>query len=246
MAFSVFVAFVAGAVTTLSPCVLPLLPVLLASGLHQGRLRPLGIGLGFVLAFAAATLALSTAVRVLGISPDATRQAAAALLAAAGIVLAVPWLGHRFEIWSAALLPAPSSAPRTGFGGGLALGAALGVAWTPCVGPLMAAVMTLALNAQVTAAAAAIALAFATGAAVPMTAIAVGGQRVSNKFRWFQRNASGVRIAIGLVFLATAGAILSGTDRLIQAELLDLFPEWERLLTDWEPQAPSLELPVSQ
>lgn len=236
MSWTVPVAFLAGGVTTLSPCVLPLLPILLSTGLQQGRLRPLGVALGFIGAFSATTLALSAAVRVLGVPPDIHRSASVVLLVLFGLILAVPALGHRFELWSARLLPSPSGPPAQGLLGGLALGAALGLAWTPCVGPIMAAVITLALNEQVTAGAVAITLAFAAGSAIPMAALVLGGQSMSRRLRWFQRHATALRTGMGILLLATAAALFIGADRQIQSLLLQWFPAWETALTGWEPK----------
>ncbi|MDP3178455.1 MAG: hypothetical protein Q8M76_11175, partial [Spirochaetaceae bacterium] len=90
MAILAFFAFVSGLATIASPCVLPLLPVVLAGGIEGGPRRPLGIAAGFAASFAFFTLALSAIVAATGISPDALRFAAAALVAAFGLVMLVP------------------------------------------------------------------------------------------------------------------------------------------------------------
>src|SRR5687767_14325056 len=149
MSWTPLLAFAAGGITTLSPCVLPLLPILLSSGLQGGACRPWGVLLGFIGAFSLTTLALAALVRIWDLPPDIHRSASAVLLLVFGLLLAVPALGHRFELWAARVLPQQGTNTRDGFLGGLALGAGLGLAWTPCVGPIMAAVITLALNEQV-------------------------------------------------------------------------------------------------
>ncbi len=237
MLWSALIAFAAGGITTLSPCVLPLLPILLSSSLQEGRWRPLGVMLGFIGAFSLTTLALAFLVRLWSLPPDIHRSLSVALLLLFGIVLAVPPLGHRFEAWAAQLLPATDGGEtRPGFWGGLLLGAALGLAWTPCVGPIMAAVITLALNEAVTLGAVIVTLSFSVGASLPMAAVLLGGSALSRRLRWFQRRSDGVRVVLGLLLLLTAGLIASGADRSIQAALLQAFPGWDRALTGWEPK----------
>jgi cytochrome c biogenesis protein CcdA len=228
-------------ITILSPCVLPLLPMILATAAQEGRARPLGVILGFVLAFAAATLALSTLVRTLGVPPEINRTASAVILAALGLVLLVPGLHTQFERLAGSLLartPAAGGAGN-GFGGGLAVGLGLGLAWTPCVGPIMASVITLALNQQVGPGAIAVTLAFALGTTLPMGAVLLGGRQLVLRLGWFQRNAGAIQSVFGAVLLVTALSIWLGWDRLAQIALLDRFPGWESLLTGWEPQPPA-------
>src|SRR5690606_14034480 len=94
---SIFFAFVAGLVTVLSPCVLPLLPVILANSAIGGRMRPLGIIIGFAVFFSGITLVLSLLVRNIGLSPEIHRTAAALIFIVMGLVLAVPFFKNTFE-----------------------------------------------------------------------------------------------------------------------------------------------------
>jgi cytochrome c biogenesis protein CcdA len=239
MLLSLTLAFVAGVITILSPCVLPLLPMILATATQEGKARPLGVILGFVVAFAAATLALSTLVRTLGVPPDVNRTISAVVLVVLGFVLVVPSLQLRFErLLGGVAGLAPAGAGSTGFGGGLVVGLGLGLAWTPCVGPIMASVITLALNQAVGPGAVAITLAFALGTALPMSAVLVGGRQLTRRLGWFQRNAGLIQRIFGLVLLVTGLAIWLGWDRSIQVALLEWFPGWEGLLTGWEPAPP--------
>lgn len=231
-------AFVAGLVTVLSPCVLPLLPVLMASAAGEGRARPLGVVVGFVGCFTLATLALGLAVRALGIPPDANRLVAGWLLVGLGLMLTVPVLGEAFErAASLAVGRLPASrrlAGADGFGGGLAAGCGLGLAWSPCVGPIMASVITLALNRQVGAEAVAVTLAFSLGTALPMAAAMLGGRRLLARFGTPRRNALAIRRGFGLLTLLVGLAILTGWDRQAQVALLTWFPNWDAALTGWE------------
>ena len=236
MALTIALAFVAGVITILSPCVLPLLPMILATATQEGKARPFGVILGFVVAFAAATLALSTLVRVLGVPPDVNRTISAVILFLLGLVLVVPGLQLRFERWTGSLAGRAPAAAGAGFGGGLVVGLGLGLAWTPCVGPIMASVITLALNQSVGPGAVAITLAFALGTALPMAAVLFGGRQLVRRLGWFQQHAAAIQTVFGVVLILTSLAIWLGWDRTIQVALLEWFPGWEGLLTGWEPQ----------
>lgn len=233
-------AFLAGVITVLSPCVLPLLPVILATAAQEGKARPIGVMVGFVGSFTLATLALSYLVRSLGLPPDINRLLAGYILILLGLVLAVPVLHDVFER-SVSLLVGRFSGDAVvqgnGFGGGLVVGSGLGLAWSPCVGPIMASVITLALNQEVDASAVLITLAFSLGTAIPMAAIIIGGHRAAKRLRWFQVNAKPIQQVLGLIMLLVGVAILAGWDRLIQVQLLTWFPNWEQSLTNWEPRA---------
>lgn len=234
---SVGFAFVAGVITVLSPCVLPLLPVLLAGTAQNGRRRPIGLIVGFVVSFSLATLALSALVRALGVPPDLNRLLAGTVLIGLGLVLVVPRLHLGFERLAgglAARVPGPSNS--SGFAGGLLTGAGLGLAWTPCVGPIMASVITLALNQQVDAAAIAVTLAFSLGTALPMAAIMVGGRSLTRRLGWFQTHATRIQQVLGVLVILTGLGIFLGWDREIQILLLTWFPGWEQALIGWEPR----------
>lgn len=240
--FMIGFAFLAGVITVLSPCVLPLLPVIFATATQEGKARPVGVIVGFVGSFTLATLSLSYLVRALGLSPDLNRILAATILILLGLILAVPPLQHGFERVASGLLarlPA-SQSQGNGFAGGLAVGAGLGLAWSPCVGPIMASVITLALNSQVGFGAIAVTLAFSLGTALPMAAIMVGGRALVNRLHWFQANASRIQHVLGAVLVLTGAAIFFGWDRAIQIQLLIWFPGWELALTGWEPKPSGL------
>lgn len=239
MLITIGFAFLAGVITVLSPCVLPLLPVIFATAAQKGRARPAGVMLGFVGSFTLATLTLSFLVRSLGLSPDLNRVLASAILIILGLVLAVPPLHQAFERLASGLVARVpvfgSRGKDDGFASGLAVGAGLGLAWSPCVGPIMASVITLALNQQVDAGAVAITLAFALGTAIPMAAVMIGGRKLVGRLRWFQTHGAKLQQIQGVVLALTGIAIFLGTDRAVQVALLEWFPGWEGVLTGWEP-----------
>lgn len=235
---SLFFAFIAGVVTILSPCVLPLLPVILATTTFEGRARPIGLIFGFTACFTIITLALSILVRQFSIPPDIHRTAAALIFIVMGLLLAVPMLKTCFEN-TASRLTGTYATQRggrstTGFSGGLIIGAGLGLAWTPCVGPIMAAVITLALNQETTLMSSAIAIAFSLGTALPMGIAVLLGSRFYSRIGILKRNSGRMQQAMGFTILLVGLAIWFGIDRLIQIELFKAFPGWESTLTGWE------------
>lgn len=236
MLLTIGFAFLAGVITVLSPCVLPLLPVILASATQQGRARPIGMILGFVGSFTVATLALSFLVRALGVPPDINRTLAGIILLLLGLVLAVPILHIAFERFAGSIAARAPAGQGNGFWGGVATGAGLGLAWTPCVGPIMASVITLAMNQAVDAGAVAVTLAFALGTALPMAAVMVGGRTLVQKLSWYQAHSARIQQVLGALLVLTGLAILFGWDRQIQILLLTWFPDWELALTGWEPK----------
>jgi cytochrome c biogenesis protein CcdA/thiol-disulfide isomerase/thioredoxin len=188
------IGFLAGVVTAISPCVLPVLPVLLAGG-ATGR-RPLRIIAGLVLSFTVFTLFAAWLLDKLGLPADFLRNLAIVLLFLVAATLLVPRLGELLE------RPfAPLTRHRAG-GGGFLLGASLGLVFVPCAGPVLAAVTVVAANNDVGFRALLLTLAYAAGAAVPMLLIALGGRELAGHLRAHARQlrvASG--IAIGLVAL---------------------------------------------
>lgn len=229
-------AFVAGVVTVLSPCVLPLLPVILASSANADRWRPAGLIIGFAVFFTGITLALSLLVRQFSIPPDVHRTAAALVFIAMGLVLAVPALKFRFEMIASSAISrlGVTRGGSQGFGGGLLTGAGLGLAWTPCVGPIMAAVITLALNQQTTLSSALTAISFSLGTALPMGLAVLLGQRLYSRIGFLKRNSARLQQVTGILILMVGVGIWLGFDRAIQVALFKVFPGWEPMLTGWE------------
>ena len=169
MLILIAIGFVAGIVTALSPCVLPVLPIVLAGG-ATGR-RPLAIVAGIVVSFTVFTLFAAWLLDLLGLPQDVLRNLAIALLLLMALTLLVPKVGE--------LLARPlQRLTRRGsgdHGGGFLLGASLGLVFVPCAGPVLAAVTFLAAQREFGIRTVALTLAYALGAALPMLAIALGG-----------------------------------------------------------------------
>jgi cytochrome c biogenesis protein CcdA/thiol-disulfide isomerase/thioredoxin len=203
-------AFLAGVITAISPCVLPVLPLLLTGGATStSRFRPLAIVAGVVVSFTAFTLAGAAILSALGLAEDLLRDLAIAAL----LVLAASLLSRRVA-W---LLERPFSflthrrvSPE---GNGLLLGMSVGLVFVPCAGPVLAAVTALAASGEVGVRIVFVTGAYALGAALPMLAIAVGGRRLTTGMRALRTHAEATRRTAGVVLGATAIAIALGADQ---------------------------------
>ena len=204
------IGFVAGVVTALSPCVLPVLPIVLAGG-ATGR-RPFAIIAGIVLSFTVFTLFAAWLLDSLGLPADLLRNLAIALLLLVAATLLWPRVGE--------LLARPLQAltrRRPGdLGGGFLLGAGLGLVFVPCAGPVLAAVTVIAARREVGLDGVLLTLSYAAGAALPMLAIALLGQRASRSLRG---HAVTVRRTAGVLVGIAALAIAYGVDQDLQTQV---------------------------
>ena len=204
------VGFVAGLVTALSPCVLPVLPIVLAGG-ATGR-RPLAIVAGIVLSFTVFTLFAAWVLDLLGLPEDVLRNLAIALLFLVALTLLVPQVGE----WLARPLQFLTRRSGSDLGGGFLLGASLGLVFVPCAGPVLAAVTVIAARRDVGLDTVLLTLSYAIGAAVPMLAIAFAGQRAARAFR---AHVVLVRRVSGVLVGGAALAIALGADQELQTAL---------------------------
>ncbi len=179
-------AFLAGIVTVLSPCVLPVLPILLSAGIAEGRYRSFGIIVGLILSFSFFTLALTTIINLTGISADALRYCAIALITFFGLSMLFPSIGNWFAAKTSGIaniglqVQEQASNLGTGFWSGFLLGVALGLIWTPCAGPILATITTLVATNAVTWATVLTTLTYSIGTALPMFLIMYGGNKITS------------------------------------------------------------------
>lgn len=202
-------AGVAGMATIASPCILPVLPIVLASTAGRGRLEPLLIIAGFIATFAAGGILIGALSASSGELQQGIRTGSILVLLLAGLACFWPapfdWLVTRVREWRASrrAAPAPSRAVG-GKVGAVLVGASLGLAWTPCAGPILASVLALAASSQAPGKATSLLGAYAIGAGIPMLAIAYGGNWVSSRLAFLNRRADRIRQAFGAVAIAVA------------------------------------------
>jgi cytochrome c biogenesis protein CcdA/thiol-disulfide isomerase/thioredoxin len=215
-------AFVAGAATALSPCVLPVLPIALSAGATGGRRRPLGVVTGLVVSFTFATVVAVYVIAALGLPDDLLRNIAIAVLAGFGLVLIVPRASDRIEGALSRLTGRlPIRRGGDGFGSGLVLGGSLGLLYFPCAGPILAGVITVSASQDFTAGRLAVALSYSAGSAVVLYALMLGGRRL---IRPLARRSSMVQPAIGAVMIGVALLMAAELDIRFQNEIADELP----------------------
>lgn len=231
-------SFLAGIVTILSPCILPILPIILSStigGHESGKSRPLGVIVGFIASFTFFTLFLSGIVKTSGISADSLRLLSVIIIAGFGVSFLIPQFQVLLEkLFSKLSNLAPRGNTNPNFFSGIFVGLSLGLLWTPCVGPILASVISLALTGAVTLNAFFITLAYSIGTAIPMFAIMIGGQSLLRKVPWLLKNSSNIQKVFGIVMILTAVAIFFNIDRKFQTFILDKFPLYGAGLTQLE------------
>ncbi|MCZ8253287.1 MAG: cytochrome c biogenesis CcdA family protein [Hylemonella sp.] len=230
-------SMVAGSLTTLSPCVFPLLPLVLGGAVQSNPLAPLAMGAGMTASFAGIGLLLGALGPALGVDADSVRTLGAAMLIAFGLVMLVPVLNERF---TQAVMPIASSAQaassRLNAGsllGALALGGLLGLVWSPCSGPLLASAMTLVASEGGAGRGAFILGLFGLGAAVPLMVAAYASRSGFVRARgWVLTHAETLKKVFGGLIVAAGVAILTGADKWLEAQVLDVLPDsWVRLTT---------------
>jgi cytochrome c biogenesis protein CcdA/thiol-disulfide isomerase/thioredoxin len=249
MAILIAFAFISGVITILSPCILPVLPILLSGGVSGGRARPYGVITGFIVSFTVFTLTLSTIVQALRIPADALRIAAVVLIILFGIVMLVPRLSGWFELFASkiatrgrSLAPAAGGATSgrgwAGYWGGCLVGLSLGLVWTPCVGPIMASVISLALTRRIASGSVYITLAYTLGTALPMLGVMFGGRALLNRVPALARNSANIQRGFGVLMILLGVAIGLGWDRQFQSLVLRALPNYGAGLTAVEKLAP--------
>lgn len=224
--FDLVLALLAGVVTVAAPCTLPMLPILLGASIGQtGRMRPAMIALGFVISFSAAALALSAITRVFDFDPNSLRTGAAILLLGFGALMIWPapfeWLSTRIGGIANGSAVATS---HHGNIGGFVLGTTLGLVWTPCAGPVLGSILTVVATSGGPTWASLLLVVYATGAAIPMLAIAYGGQAVTTRVRQIARISPRLQQGFGVVVIAFAIASYFQYDTLIVAWLSAFYP----------------------
>lgn len=232
---SLVLAFIAGVLSILSPCVLPILPVLLGAAASDHKLGPVALAAGLSISFVIVGLFVATIGYSIGIDGDVFRYVAAVLIIAIGSVLVLPSLQARLAV---------ASGPIAGWtdqrfshirgGGGLSgqfgIGVLLGAVWSPCVGPTLGAASLLAAQGRDLPQVAMIMFAFGVGASIPLLALGFFSREAM--LRWRNRILSagqGMKAALGLLLIAIGALVLAGLDKSVEAALVNASPQW---LTD--------------
>lgn len=228
--------FLAGLLSTLSPCVLPIIPILLGSAVNSHRHAPLAVAGGLAISYALMGTGLAWAGSALDLDPSIFRSVGAAILGLLGLALISTSLQQRFAFATAGIGDAGNHLITRmnldGLWGQFAIGLVLGVVWSPCVGPTLGAAVVLASQGTQLPQVALLMGIFGMGAALPVVALAYvsRGAMMAMRGRLLQAGKTG-KMILGAVMIALAALILSGIDKQIEAWLVDHSPAWITKLT---------------
>jgi cytochrome c-type biogenesis protein len=228
--------YLAGLLSTLSPCVLPLLPILIATAVAQHRLGPLALAAGLTLSFTVVGVFIAALGASIGLDQAVLREGAAVLLMALGLVLLVPALQTRFAAATAGLAASGDGLlarlTGAGWGGQFAVGLVLGIVWSPCVGPTLGAASTLASQGRDLGQIALLMLLFGLGAATPLLVIGTLSREAIARTRGrLLTIAQRGRWVLGAALLVVGAAILSGQDKRFETWVVEHSPDWLTELT---------------
>jgi cytochrome c-type biogenesis protein len=231
---SVAGAFIAGVLTTLSPCVLPILPIVLGAAASERKYGPAALAAGLAASFVTIGLFVATIGYSVGITAELFRQVAAALMIVLGAVLLLPNLQARLAIASGPIANWTDRRFGTQHGGGYAgqfsVGLILGAVWSPCVGPTLGAASLLAAQGQQLPQVALSMFVFGLGAALPLLGIGLASREALQRWRTRLLTAGQtMKIGFGGLLIVFGAVVLTGIDKRMETMLVNASPQW---LTD--------------
>lgn len=229
-------AFLSGLITILTPCIWPILPIVLSSTLgSKSHKKPLGITLGIMLSFSFFTLAISALVGIFHFDPNILRLIAVIVIGFLGVTLIFPALNTVIESLVSKLssIFGQTGQKGTGFGSGFLTGLSLGIVWSPCAGPILAAIATLAATNKFSTTLILICFFYVLGVGIPLFMFAYGGQTLFNRTRFISKYTGAVQRVFGIIMILTAILIYTNYDTVIQSKLLNLFPSYNNLLSNF-------------
>ncbi|MGV1955514.1 cytochrome c biogenesis CcdA family protein [Agrobacterium sp. 22-214-1] len=229
-------AFLAGVLSILSPCVLPLVPVVMAGAAAEHRAAPLALAAGVAISFTAIGVFVATIGFAIGLDMRVFRIVSAILLVLVGAALVMPQLQAKLATAAGPMSDWAQNRFRgmstSGIGGQFCVGLLLGAVWTPCVGPTLGAASVMATRGENFWTVSMTMLAFGVGAALPL--LLLGSISRAALLRWrghMAKSASSLKIALGILLILAGTMTLTGTDRMAQTALEGMMPKWLLELT---------------
>lgn len=223
--------YLAGLLTLINPCVLPVLPIVLATALQAGRTGPVVLAAGMSVSFVIVGMTIAVFGRALGIDDQVIAQAGAVLMMVFGVVLLVPRFAESFATATAGVSARADAGlddiDRTGLKGQFLGGLLLGAVWVPCVGPTLGGAIALASSGENLLWAAMTMLSFALGISTIIVLLAYGAQNAIKARRDWMRSISGkARPIMGVIFVLVGLALLLNFHKYAEIWLLDRLPFW--------------------
>jgi cytochrome c biogenesis protein CcdA len=229
-------ALLAGILSVLSPCVLPLLPIVLGTAASEHRLGPVALAIGLAISFVAIGIFVATIGFAIGLDTDFFRLFAGVLLVLIGLVLVVPRLQEAVATAASPVSAWASSrfggGPVSGLSGQFGVGLLLGAVWSPCVGPTLGAAAVLASQGKDLGQVAATMLAFGIGAALPLLVLGMLSRQMMLNLRGRLMSAGGpLKAALGVLLVLVGVLVVTGLDKRAEAAIVEASPEWLVQLT---------------
>jgi cytochrome c-type biogenesis protein len=224
-------AYLAGLLTLINPCVLPVLPIVLVSALNANRLGPVALALGMSISFVTFGVLVTAFGTTIGLTQDRLAQIGAVLMIVFGVILLVPMLSRRFEMATAGVASGAdsqmnqinSSGIRGQFVGGLLLGAV----WSPCIGPTLGGAIALASQGDNLGYVTLIMVSFALGVSTLILGLGLGAREaIRTRAQMLRALAEKSKPILGITFLAVGLMLYFQLHHIIEAWLLDVMPIW--------------------
>lgn len=221
----------AGLLTLINPCVLPILPIVLATALQASRFGPLAVAAGMSLSFVVLGLGVTALGRTLGLTPEMVADAGAVLMIGFGLVLLVPRFSAAFATATAGVAARADGGldgvDRSGLNGQFMGGLLLGAVWSPCIGPTLGGAISLASQGESLLRAGAIMAAFALGVSTVIVALGYGARSVIQKRQaWMRALALRARPILGGVFVAVGVGLLLRVHHMLEYWAIQTLPAW--------------------
>ncbi|MEM7407706.1 MAG: cytochrome c biogenesis CcdA family protein [Pseudomonadota bacterium] len=226
-----FWAYVAGGLTLINPCVLPLLPIIIATALQGSRLGPLALAGGLTVSFAIVGVGVSAFGHLVGIDDQVINRAAAVIMMAFGVVLLVPRAQEVIATATASFASGANSridqVNDTGVTGQFLIGMLLGAVWSPCIGPTLGGAIGLAASGEGLLEAAITMVMFGFGVSTILLALSYGSREVlQRRQKALMTLMPRAKLIMGVALLLVGIAIWFHLDRMVEGWLLDQMPDW--------------------
>jgi cytochrome c biogenesis protein CcdA len=226
-----FWAYLAGTLTLINPCVLPLLPIIIAAAFQNSRLGPLALAGGLIVSFAVVGVGVTAFGHAVGIDEQLINRTAAVMMILFGVVLLVPKAQAWLATWASPVASGANSRidriGNAGVGGQFLIGLLLGAVWSPCIGPTLGGAIGLAASGKDLGHATVTMVAFGIGVSTVLLLLAYGSREILSRRRdVLMRAMPYAKPIMGGVLLGVGLAILFHLDRMIDAWLLDIMPAW--------------------